>query len=60
MMVIDAETRPASSNSVVGRALRRDEVIATASAQDAFAIADAVLAHDERVAELLGGWAIDT
>jgi hypothetical protein len=60
MMVIDAETRPSSSNSLVGRALRRDEVIGTTSAQDAFALADAVLAQDERVAELLGGWAIDT
>jgi Transposase IS66 family len=56
MMVIDAQTRPASGSPLVGRALRRDDVIGTASAQEAFAIADAVLAQDERVVELLGGW----
>jgi hypothetical protein len=56
MMVIDAQTRPASSSPLVGRALRRDDVIGTASAQEAFAIADAILVQDERVAELLGGW----
>jgi hypothetical protein len=34
--------------------LRRDKVIGTTSADDAFAVADAILAHDERVVELLG------
>jgi hypothetical protein len=55
MMVIDANTRHVSSSPFVGRALRRNEVIGTSAAQDAFAIADAVLAQDQRVAELLGG-----
>lgn len=58
MMVIDAEARLASSNPLVGRALSRGEVIGTHFAEDAFAIADAVLAQDDRVAELLGGWKI--
>jgi hypothetical protein len=55
MMVIDANTRPFSRSSLVGNALRRDQVIGTPYAQQAFAIADAILAHDERIAELLGG-----
>jgi hypothetical protein len=58
IMVIDASGRPASESSLVGKALRRDEVTGTAHAQDAFAIADAVLAQDPRVAELLGGWRV--
>jgi hypothetical protein len=55
MMVIDANTRSFSSSSLVGQALRRDEVIGTAYAQQAFAIADAILAQDERIAEFAGG-----
>src|SRR5271163_3154839 len=43
MMVIDANIRPFSKGPLVGRALRRDEVIGTSAAQDAFAVADAVL-----------------
>lgn len=58
MMVIDANIRPFSSSPLVGRALRRDEVIGTSAAQDAFAVADAVLAQDQRVAEILGGWQV--
>ena len=58
MMVVDAETRPFSRNSLVGRALRRNEVIGTPVAQEAFAVADAILSKDERVAELLGGWKV--
>jgi hypothetical protein len=49
-----------SISPLVGRALRRDDVIDTSFAQDAFAIADAVLAKDARVAELLGEWTIKT
>lgn len=55
-MVIDAETRPVADPSFVGRALRRDDVIGTTTADKVFAIADAVLAQDERIAEILGGW----
>jgi len=54
MMVIDAKTRPAARNSLAGRALSRDEAIGTHFAQDAFAVSDALLAQDERVAELRG------
>jgi hypothetical protein len=59
MMVIDASARPFSRSPLVGRGLRRDEVIGTPTAQEAFAIADAVLAQDKRVAELLGPWRIE-
>jgi hypothetical protein len=59
MMVIDASTRPFSRSGVVGRPLRRDEVIGTPAAQEAFAIADAILAQDTRITELLGGWTIE-
>ena len=59
MMVIDANARPFSRSPLIGKALRRDEVIGTPHAQEAFAIANAVLAQDERVAELIGRWKID-
>jgi hypothetical protein len=60
MMVVDATSRPTSRSPLVGRALRRDEVVGTSFADDAFAVADAVLAQDPRVAELLDGWRINT
>jgi hypothetical protein len=59
MMVIDASARPFSRSPLIGSALRRDEVIGSPDAQEAFAIADALLAHDARVAELLGSWKIE-
>jgi hypothetical protein len=43
----------------VGKALRRDEVLGTAVAKNAFTIADTVLTQDQRVSELLGAWQID-
>jgi hypothetical protein len=55
MMLIDASTRPVSRSSLAARALSREEAIGTSLAQHAFAIADAILAQDERVSELLGG-----
>jgi hypothetical protein len=54
VMVIDAGDRPAVSSDLVGRALQRAEVIGRPVAERAFAIVDAVLAQDKRVAELLG------
>ena len=54
MMVIDADTRPVSMSPLAGQLLRREDVVGSAFAQDVFAIADAVLAQDDRVAELLG------
>jgi hypothetical protein len=59
MMVIDADGRDISQSSLVGKALRRYEVIGTPLAQEAFAIVDAVLAQDRRIAELLGGREIE-
>jgi hypothetical protein len=53
-MVIDADGRTASSSELVGRALARAEVVGQPIAEQAFAIIDAVLAQDPRVAELLG------
>lgn len=57
-MVIDASARPVAQSRLVGKSLYRNEVIGSPTAETAFAIADAVLAHDQRVAELLGGWQI--
>ena len=59
MMVIDASVRPVSTSTLVGKALCRDEVIGTPQAQMAFAIADVVLARDDRIVELLGGWKVE-
>jgi hypothetical protein len=53
-MVIDAADRPAASSELVGRVLTRAEVLGQPVAKQAFAIVDAVLAQDARVAELLG------
>jgi hypothetical protein len=57
-MVVDADGRPADDRSFVGRALCRADVIGQPIAAKAFAVADAVLADDARVAELLGDWRI--
>jgi len=54
MMVIDANTRPFSSSELVGQVLYRDDVIGSPIARNAFAIADAILEQDDRIAELLG------
>lgn len=54
-MVVDAMGRPAADSELVGRVLRRSEVVDQPIARQAFAVADAVLAQDTRVAELWGG-----
>jgi hypothetical protein len=51
-MVIDAGGRPSASSDLAGRALSRAEVIGQPIAKQAFAIVDAILAQDARVAEL--------
>ena len=53
-MVIDAGGRPAVASGVAGRGLRRVEVVGRPIASQAFAIVDAVLAQDTRVAGLKG------
>jgi len=58
LMVIDASARPVAESPLVGRALNRNEVVGTSTAKSAFAVADAILAHDQRIAELLGAWQI--
>ena len=53
-MVIDPDGRPSATSGLVGRALPRSEVIGTPIAAQAFAIADALLEQDGRLAEMLG------
>jgi hypothetical protein len=53
-MVIDAAGRPAAESGLVDRALARSEVVGQAVAEEAFAVVDAVLVQDVRIAELLG------
>lgn len=53
-MVVDAAGRPAADSDAGGRPLARDEVVGRPVAGRAFPVADAVLAGDARVAELLG------
>ena len=60
MMIIDAGSRSFSRSSLIGKVLARDEVIGTPIAKQVFNIADAILAQDDRIAELLGSWKIET
>jgi hypothetical protein len=53
-MVVDSGGRPAAGSELVGRALVRADVVGQPVAGEAFSVADAVLAQDARVAELLG------
>ena len=53
-MVIDAQERPTAKSELVGRVLRRSEVVGQPIAKRAFAAVDAILAQDARVLELLG------
>ena len=60
IMTIDAGSRSFSRSSLVGKVLGRNDIVDTPLAQQAFAIADAVLAQDERVAELRGPWSVSS
>jgi len=51
-MVIDSDGRPCAGSELVGRALRRDQVIGTDLARQVFAAADAVYGADDRIAEI--------
>jgi hypothetical protein len=53
-MVIDARERPIAHNQLVGRALRRNEVIGTTLATDAFELVDAIWSKDTRITEVTG------
>src|SRR6266496_646076 len=52
VMVIDGEGRPAGQRSLCGQALKRDEVIGTPLAANAFALFDAIWLQDPRIEEL--------
>ena len=54
VMVIDAGTRQIAQEKLAGKALRRDEVIGTPLAQQAFDIFDAIWLKDGRIAEITG------
>jgi hypothetical protein len=58
MIVVDAGARSFSRSPLVGNVLRRDQVVGSEVARDAFSIADAILGQDDRVAELLGPWKV--
>jgi hypothetical protein len=53
-MVVDSAGRPADDPGLVGPALTRAEVVGQPVAGEAFPVADAVLAQDARIAEVLG------
>ena len=52
--IIDSETRPANSRQLCGRALKREEVIGTPFAQEAFQLVDAIWLGDPRIGEVKG------
>jgi len=51
-MVIDSSDRPIAGSELIGKALRRDEVLGTPTATHAFAILDAIYMGDVRLGEL--------
>lgn len=51
-MVVDADETQLASHSLVGRALRRDEVVGTPLAQEVFDIIDFIWLHDDRISEI--------
>jgi hypothetical protein len=53
-MVIDATERPIAHKELVGRALRRNEVIGTTLATHAFELVDAIWLKDRRISEVTG------
>jgi hypothetical protein len=57
-MAIDAANRDVASGTLAGRALTRAEVFGHPLAHEIFALCDAILLNDGRVAEILGGWTV--
>jgi hypothetical protein len=57
-MVIDAAERADKTGDLAGKQLQRAEVVGQPIAKQAFAVVDAILVQDNRVAELLGDWRI--
>jgi hypothetical protein len=52
VMVIDADRRDIAKSELVGRALRRDDVVGGPLAARVFAVCDAVMVQDPRLAAL--------
>jgi hypothetical protein len=50
--IIDSEARPANSRALCGRALKREEVVGTPFAQEAFQLVDAIWSGDPRIDEV--------
>ena len=50
--VIDATNRPVSKSALVGRGLKREEVIGTPLADQIFSIVDAIWLQDDRIVDL--------
>jgi hypothetical protein len=55
-MVVDAENSSAGQSELVGRALRREEVIGTELAETTFAMLDAIWLQDGRIDEVRHFW----
>ena|ERR1044071_1367953 len=51
-MIVDADQLRIASHPLVGRALRRDEVVDTPLAREVFDIVDFIWLHDERISEI--------
>lgn len=51
-MVVDADETRIASHPLVGRALRREDVINTPLAQEVFDIVDFIWLHDDRITEI--------
>jgi hypothetical protein len=54
-MLIDASSRPIASNSLVGKAMSREQALDTPISVEAFNIVDAIWLQDPRIAEIAGG-----
>ena len=53
-MVIDSAGRDSDNPELVGRALSREQVIGTPTADLAFAVVDAIWLQDQRIADVFG------
>jgi hypothetical protein len=53
-MIVDATDRRIAQNELVGRGMRRDEVMGSKVAMLAFEVVDAIWVNDERIRELTG------
>src|ERR1043166_1784954 len=51
-MIVDADETRIASHPLVGRALRREDVIDTPLAQEVFDIVDFIWLHDDRISEI--------